>query len=259
MNNKAIYDTYISNPNKVWNDRFVWRKDGDYPQNEISITNFVKETGLIYLRDLDNIKNSRDFYNRMSSVANEYVIWCIRKRNRYVNYKTELNNFFKGAIGEYFFTILLQNIKTFYIKQDNNVLQRYAFEYVAPMLNVYDDFGVDLTGIVYSGENNNTSYDCVFQVKFWNPDIYEPLTNSIANNAYASGVVNGYIDPNQSKNVVICWLGTDNKVSKWLKRNKNMYKHMVFIDNTVLDQCINNKMPHFWNILFESIQNIANF
>lgn len=121
--------------------------------------------------------------------------------------------FFIGCIGEYFFFKLFENHNTLLI---NNKL--YTFSYVCPRLNGETDYGVDLTGNVSS--NTNESWDCVFQVKFWNP--YNgnfQMTYDILSRVYTDAIINDFIDKNNNETIFVCWLNDDNQVSKALRNS----------------------------------------
>lgn len=255
--NEERYNRYLVDKEFTWKSRFIWNGlEGDMPKNSIGIATFEKETKLF--RRMAVCKNTNEFYKQVDTIAKGYVKWVDSKGNYDEDEKTDLINFFKGSIGEYFFSLLLDNVKCMDIRnQKSNKIQRFDFNKICPLLPGEDDYGIDLTGKVSDKDGNY--YDVAIQVKFWNPNNDRVITNAIAAGAYTDAVLNKFIDADENSNIVICWLGNTKKVSKWLKNNKKLYKHILFVDNGVLDYCINNKMPQFWNMLHDELTNIRNF
>ena len=144
--------------------------------------------------------------------------------------------------------MLIPNIK-------NGKLERYDFKHICPRLLKEQDFGIDLTGML---SYNNKYYPVALQVKFWNPMINNPITNEIAQKAHSDAICNNFINQNDNKNIVICWLGNTKKVSKYLTLNDKLYEHIIFIDMHVLDNCINDNMPNFWDTFLYKLINIKN-
>lgn len=254
-NNIQRFNDYISNYNQTWLIRFTWNGlFNDSPQNAISIIKFAKETNIF--DNIPTFKNVKDFYKYIKKTANEYVSWCKTKDIYTDDECKDLNNFFTGALGEFFFTVFMQNVKTLLIKNINtNKLERFDFDYVCPRLVNEIDYGVDLTGMV---SRNNSWYNCAIQVKFWNPFTDNMITNTIVSGVDSDACRNHFINPEDNYNIFICWLGTDKNVSRYLKANKLLYKHLVFIDMDVLNINVNNKLPQFWMILNDNIKNIKN-
>ena len=174
----------------------------------------------------------------------------------FLPFACEENGRYDEALGEFFFTVLMQNVKTILIKNINtNKLERFDFDYVCPRLVNEIDYGVDLTGMV---SRNNSWYNCAIQVKFWNPFTDNMITNTIVSGVDSDACRNHFINPEDNYNIFICWLGTDKNVSRYLKANKLLYKHLVFIDMDVLNINVNNKLPQFWIILNDNIKSIKN-
>ena len=232
------FSYYERNSQLVWKNRFTWT--GLYGTEKawsISIEKFFKENSHIYD---PNIKSSSDFQKWTFSIASRYVEWC---SNNYEvslsdDEKADLRNFFVGALGEYFFINILNEFKKFVINK-----KWVSFNCSTPLLPSTPDFGIDGTCI--------TSYDdkqvsAAIQVKFWHEYSSFKITMSIAQKAYGQAVLDGIIEPTEYKNIVICWLGTDKKVSRYLKENKKLMAHIVFFDGKVLDDNINNKDCYFW-------------
>lgn len=242
--NKERFEIYNTNSVEK-NQHAVWRGlDGECFIMKVSILRFFKEcnpfTGM-------NVKNTNEFYRKMTAVADQYVTWTKNELKECENdvLDRELKNFFIGYIGEQFFLSLLQQEKRLYIKAEKQI---FTFDYVAPRIIDESDFGVDLTGQVTA--NDGIVKDCAIQVKFWNPFAKRNdamMSNKLLQGVFADAVCNDIIDAKQDKNIFVCWLGDDSKVSKWARRNEPLYKHIVFIDRNVLKDNIDNKLPNFWN------------
>lgn len=251
MTNKERYIQYTSNELESTNHA-IWRGiDGESAIQRVSILKFFAETHPFESID---VKNTSSFYNKMCAIADSYVEWALKTLQKEHNeiLDRELRNFFIGYIGERFFLFLLQNEKRLYIKSEKQI---FTFDYVAPRILDEDDFGVDLTGQVTG--NDGITKDCAFQVKFWNPFVKNNdavMSNKLLQGVFADAVCNDIINPSEDKNIFVCWLGDDSKVSKWARRNEKLYKHIVFIDRTVLKDNIDNKMPNFWNSFLKSLR-----
>lgn len=255
--NEQRYDSYIQNKSIVWSNKFIWNGiDGRSPKCAISIINYAKETGA-----LDNIlvNKANDMYNVIDRLSNDYCQWIIGKDQSYTSEELNcLRYFFIGSLGEFFFTHYINEVKCMLIKKKSTdkCVERYDFKYVCPRLNNETDFGVDLTGMV---SNRDKYYPCVLQVKFWNPYNHRNITNAIAQSAHSDGICNGFINDDDDKNIVICWLGNTSNVSKWLEENKKLYSHIIYIDSIALNYSINEKMPDFWKSLNNEFAQIKNF
>lgn len=249
IKNKDRYETNISNILNIWKDRFVYKEKGKYSKYTVSIVKFAKDTNVFSTMKI--CKTSKEFYKEIDRIAKEYGRWC--KENG-CNIKSEdLINFFKGAIGEYFFYIVLTHVTRFYI-EDNGKGVQYIFNSILPQVDA--DYGVDLTGVL--SYNGMDEYDCAIQVKFWNPTkMAYQFTNDTASKVYGNAVANQYIYPYDDKNIVLCWLSTKDKLSIHLKENKAIYRHLICIDNDVLDRAINNQDPNFWRILQDKLIEIS--
>lgn len=254
-NNIERYKTYISDISNVWKYRFTWNDvDGLNPQNAVSIVKFVKETNVFDTYAIPN--NSNDFYKYICKISNYYADWTCTKVSYTDEEKHCIKDFFKGAIGEYFFMTLFEKTVCLEILDEHTKrLKRYDFDNIAPRLIDELDYGVDLTGMV---SHDNVYYNCAIQVKFWNPESYYNITTAIAQSAHSDAIDNNFIKQEDNKNIIICWLGTPKNISLYLKRNAKLYRHLLFVDNTVLDRVVNNKIPQFWTYLWEKLKNIKN-
>lgn len=254
-NMQERYKQYVTNSYDTWLDRFTWNGlYNDMPQNAISIVNFEKQTHSF--QNMPVMDSANSFYKVVSKMAQKYVDWCKTKDTYNEEECGDLRNFFMGCVGEYFFMVLLQDVKCLLIKNNAGNLERFDFDNVCPRLVGEDDYGVDLTGMV---SRKNDYYNCAIQVKFWNPYIDTMFTNKIAAGVHSDAICNGFIDNEQNKNLVVCWLGDTRRVSKYLKANQKLYKHIVFIDKDALDKSINHTMPQFWMNLHTKLANIELF
>lgn len=253
MNNEERFIEYKNNYNNIWLNHFIWKGlTGLYPQNHISIVNFAKETDVF--SNIGKLHNVNDLFNIVTKLSNTYVNWCNTKDNFTKDEKIRIKDFFIGALGEYFFTYVLDELKCMLIPNiKNGKLERYDFKHICPRLLKEQDFGIDLTGML---SYNNKYYPVALQVKFWNPMTDNPITNEIAQKAHSDAICNNFINQNDNKNIVICWLGNTKKVSKYLTLNDKLYEHIIFIDMHVLDNCINDNMPNFWDTFLYKLINI---
>lgn len=254
---KKRFEQYCANKEAIWFDRFVWKGlFGDMPKYSISIVNFAKDNGF---EKIDFDANVNSLKKSIDKLADKYINWVKIKDSSYSEEEyLDMRNFFIGAIGEFFFENLLMNVKCINARNlSDNKIGRYIFDYVAPRLKGEYDYGVDLTGVLSYGMN---SVNCAIQVKFWNP--YNEgieLTNKMVQSVHSDAICNNFIDNKESNNIVICWLGNTKQISKYLKANKSLYRHIVFIDSDALDNSINNQNIIFWNNFKEDLKNIKNF
>ena len=244
--NKNRYNEFKKTEN--WNSRFIWT--GLYNNSKyanLSVINFLRE--IKPFESISNINNVNKFWSLVDKIGIKHSDWCKTKDSSLNDEELNaLKLFFIGCIGEYFFYKLFEKHNTLYIDQ-----KLYTFNYVCPRLENEKDYGVDLTGIVSSNENK--SWNCVFQVKFWNPykENYQ-MTYDILSRVAADAVWNDMINKNDTDNIFVCWLNNDNKVSKAL-RNSPLWNNIKFIDRKVLNDNINNKVPEFWNMFFADLNN----
>ena len=79
------------------------------------------------------------------------------------------------------------------------------------------------------------------------------MTYGILSKTSTDAIWNDFIDKNDKENIFVCWLNnTDTCVSKALRKSP-IWDNLVFIDKSVLNDNINNKVPQIWDIFFESI------
>ena len=247
MNNIERYNKF-SSTSFSWDDRFTWKGIyGDKIISSLSIIMYNNETS--NLKNL-SFNNTLSFYNQMKAESVRYADWCKTKKPQLSQYELEkLVMFFLGCIGEFFFYELF-NHKNQLIIADKN--KAYTFYDICPRLSNEYDFGVDLTGRVSVLDK---SYDCVFQVKFWNPfSEVSFIDNHIAQAVHSDAIVNDMINMSDIDNIFICWLGTKDNVSSWLSKN-NLNKHIVFIDKKVLKDNIDGDSI-FWQKIYQDISNI---
>lgn len=256
MNNSERYSKYIQEKKEIWLDHSTWKGlDGESPKNRISIVNYEKETNSF--KNMKLCSNAKELFSVVNNMSKSYIKWC-QTKNIYTEEELEyLKKFFIGFIGEYFFTFLINTVKCMIIPNlKTGKVERFDFTDVCPRLKEEDDYGVDLTGMV---SYNNKYYPCVFQVKFWNPYKDKLMTVGVAEKAFADGILNNYINRDDNKNVIVCWLGDTRNISKYLVKYEKLYKHVAFIDMKALDNSINNMMPNFWINLHNELSNISVF
>lgn len=250
---KTRYETFIANEADIWRYRFTWR--GLYSDKAycgINILSFLRDTNA--QDELRGIKDATKFRTVVGKLAKKYVEWTKTRESHTENEYRDMLNFFVGAIGEFFFTYLFHNSKKI-LCEENDKIVTYDFNYVAPLLKNEKDFGIDLTGVVCDRESER---NCVLQVKFWDSYSTEWLTTEVAQKAFCEGVLNKHIDSNEYKNVIICWLGDDSKISPFLKENKELYKHIIFIGRKALKFTISEANEIFWNGIVDKLTEIAN-
>ena len=236
-----------------WNARFVWHgMDGNEYWGSISITDFFKE-----MIEEDNMidlfapaEDFDDLFARIEDAGVAYVEWCSRYETLNAAERDSLWNFFLGAMGELFFTFFLTERKRIYIESQTRI---FDFHDVVPRPVTASDYGVDMTGKVTV---DNTVYGCVFQSKFWRkaPGMpMLPITYEIAAKAYCDGVLSCGLDPVADRSIFICWTGSMDRVSVWLKKSP-VYPKLVFIDRDVVDQ--NTSGPVFWQAFADFVKRI---
>ena len=245
------YNTFIENKVETWKARFTWRGlSGKDPKYTTGLDKFFSETGI--LSEMKTPKNSAELFAFADSLATSYVEWVKSKGTKYSNKEYEdMRDFCKGAIGEFFFVELLNEVKCLMVPSadDGREFVRYDFNYVSPSLKGEKDFGVDLTGVA-------NDVPSVFQVKLWNPFGKEKVPIELYQKAICEGVLNGCIDNNQSNNVFLCWLGTEKKAYLPISSAKNYKDKIVAVGFTTLEASINNRNAIFWDGFMKHLSEI---
>jgi len=239
MDNKERYEYYLDNFKKVWKDRLTWKGlYGDMPKYSTNIAKYLGSLSDEFWEKLSSVKNVTKFRYIIEKQTSDYIAWVKQIEPTYSGAEDEdMKNFFLGCFGELFFICLLTNINSIVINE-----QMYHFTNVAP-LTQDPDFGVDGTCTYSVGSKE---VECAIQSKFWNPFAGTTLTMKTTQGVFSQAVVDGIIDPAENKNILFCWLSSDNEVSSYLKANKSFYKKLVFIDMPVLNKTINHQVPFFW-------------
>ena len=219
--NKDRFIKFQSRVENTWVKRMTW--NGLYnneSRKAINVIKFLKEVKPFEGTVFSNINGFWKFINKIKI---DYIKWCQGIEDLDDTEVEALQKFFIGCIGEYFFVTLFKEQNTLVI---NNKL--YRFDYVCPRLDDEKDYGVDLTGVV-SNSTENKSYECVFQVKFWNPFNKDfEMTFKTLSGVFADAIKNHFIVENENGNIFVCWLNDDNQVSKAL-RNSPIWYHFIFI------------------------------
>ena len=251
------YAEYKKTYNGVWASHFTWDgMFGDTPKHSISIVEWEKDTSC--LGNMRKCKHAKEFYKTMKDMSECYAGWCAQK-DKFLDSEDlhAIKNFFMGAMGEFFFTALLDSVKCILVKSETSgKLERFYFSNTAPRLLSDEDWGVDMTSTISHGRS---TYPSAIQAKFWDFENDIKITSNLAKGVYGDAVLRGFIKPDQKKNVVICWLGDTDKVSIYLKKNKELYKHILFVDMPTLDININMNLDAFWTELQNRIRQIKNF
>lgn len=245
------YNEFLANESTTWKCRFTWLGvDGKTPKHTTNIARFINETNAI--EDLRGVYNVTDLYKKVDELANKYVSWVQSKGNNY-NKKicTDIRNFFVGALGEFFFVELLNEVRCLYTPiPSSNEFKRFDFHYISPMLKNDRDFGLDLVGVA-------NDKPIVIQVKFWNPFGKEKLPMEIFQKADSEGCRNEYINPQDNDNIFLCWLGSEERGFNVIKENKVFKNKIVVIGRTTLDFSINNTNKIFWEYLGVKLEKIC--
>lgn len=245
------YNNFITNEVETWRNRLTWMGiDGRTPKHTTTICKFFNETE--YLNDLLNINEVNKLYTALCNLADKYVEWVQGKGNNYSKREcNDMRNFFVGAMGEFFFVELLNEVRCLYIPlPESNEYNRFDFHYVSPSLSTDRDFGIDLTGIA-------NDIPCVFQVKFWNPFGKEKLPIEVFQKADSEGSRNKFINQEDDNNIFLCWLGTEERGIFPLKDNKAYKNKIVIVGCRTLQASINQKNQLFWDNFFEKIKKVC--
>lgn len=237
-----------SNSLKTWKDHSKWKDNSLTTVPATSIITFFTEQSVA--DNFAEITNCRSFFNKVNTVSKHYAKWAVENSQKLGDKLTfskddieSLKNFFKGFMGEYFFMeIVLKRSHTSLVVENrrNNTKHHAEYYHVIP---IEEDFGIDGLCVDRNGDN------CVIQVKFWNDALNDTLKLAVMQKAYCEGVVHKYIDPYADNNVIICWLGNNTKVTPFLKKDKDLNNHIVFVDSTALGKTIDNNTM-FWKETF---------
>ena len=215
---------------------------GDMPKYSTNLIKFLSQCSSDFWGTLSNITNVNTYRNFIDKkVVPKYIEWVKSVEPTYSNAENDdMRNFCIGAFGEIFFNCLLTNVNSLLVSNE-----MYHFQNVVPvpLKSSEHDFGVDAVCTYSVGVKEK---DCAIQIKFWNPFAGTTLNMSVIQGVFGQAVAEELIKPEETKNVIICWLSTDNEVSSFLKENKALYRHVVFIDAKTLNQNINNQVPFFW-------------
>ena len=165
----------------------------------------------------------------------------------------EIENFCKGAIGEYvWFWFLKLNKK---LRLSNNGHQtEYLFDNICLRKEDDIDVGVDCIGEVEI--DGKGMHNCIFQFKFYDPNSSNEITLKLCQGVHDDGCNREFISHSHNEvNTFICWLGTDKNVSRWLERDNVLSNCVKFIDiNTIK---INNS-EHILQKIINKINDIKN-
>lgn len=244
---KDLKKLYKENKKSIWYDRLFFYKN----ERRIlctSISKFFKT--LPESEPLFNVNSVDTFFKELSNTASKYALWCdyvSQKEKSYVFTKKELEslrNAFVGYVGgEYFYmNIVMDKSGASLFTRNGSNHDKVKFRYVCPV--TIEDYGIDGTCIDSDGQN------CVLQIKGYNPYSQEKLGIEVMQKAGYEGVVNQYINPMGKKNIIVCWFGSDDKVSLWLKRNKKLNEQVRFIDKECLERSLGDDKT-FWQSVYK--------
>lgn len=245
------YNNFVENEVATWKNRFTWMgTDGRTPKHTTTIIKFLNETNSIDA--IATITNTNDLYKGFADLAEKYVEWVQSKGNNYSKTAcNDMRNFFIGALGEFFFVELMNEVRCLYIPiPSSNEFKRYDFHFVSPSLSADRDFGIDLTGIA-------NDVPVVMQVKFWNPFGKTKLPMEVFQKADSEGTRNEYIKQTDDNNIFLCWLGSEESGLNPIKGNKVYKNKIVVIGRNTLDFSINNTNKIFWSYFFEKLKKIC--
>lgn len=231
--------SFVKNNFEIWKDRFTWKGlYGDEKYSTFTILKFLKTI------DLSNIEwnTTLEFYNWIVKISDEYLKFAkTKKKSLSEKELKKIRDFFIGALGEFFFVNVLKNCRVFAIDKT-----KYIFDNVSLTYNI-EDYGIDACCRLSFG---NTTENAVIQIKFWNPFSDEKMTTEIVEKAFAQGILENFIDfsecTNDSKPIVICWLGTKDNVSTYLTKYSKLRKLALIIDRTELQKNVDNLDNIFW-------------
>ena len=243
MTNNERYEYYVDNKKDVWKSKLTWKgMFGDMPKYSTNLIKFLSQCPTDFWETLSNINNVNSFRNYIDKkVVPKYIEWVKSVEPTYSNAENDdMRNFCIGGFGELFFNCLLSNINSLLV---GNELYHFQNIVPTPLKNHDHDFGIDATCSYSVGAKEK---DCAIQIKFWNPFAGTHLNMSVVQGVFGQAVAEGLVDPEETKNIIVCWLSTDNEVSTYLKENTALYRHVVFIDAKTLNENINNQVPFFW-------------
>lgn len=243
MTNNERFEYYSNNKKDVWKSKLTWKgMFGDMPKYSTNLIKFLSQCPTDFWETLSNINNVNSFRNYIDKkVVPKYIEWVKSVEPTYSNAENDdMRNFCIGGFGELFFNCLLSNINSLLV---GNELYHFQNIVPTPLKNHDHDFGIDATCSYSVGAKEK---DCAIQIKFWNPFAGTHLNMSVVQGVFGQAVAEGLVDPEETKNIIVCWLSTDNEVSTYLKENTALYRHVVFIDAKTLNENINNQVPFFW-------------
>ena len=239
----------------LWSERFALRHNVHsilYPDYDVSIIEFMKTENDI---DFSAVKNIKDVYDIVKDLAVKYAKWCNSfNPTRYPeSLMLEIENFCKGAIGEYVWFWFLKLNKKLRLSTNGHQTE-YLFDNICLRKDDDIDEGVDCIGEV---EIDGTGmHNCIFQFKFYDPNSSNEITLKLCQGVHDDGCNREFISHSHDEvNTFICWLGTDKNVSRWLERDNVLSNCIKFIDiNTIK---INN-YEHILQNIINKINGIKN-
>lgn len=246
------YKTYIDNCKEVWKNRFTWRNKYGDPKYTTGIVQFFKETKI--LDELEHVNTLKDSFTQISNLAKKYTTWVKSKTIEGFSYSEkeikDMENFFIGAIGEFFIVCLLTKMKCIIkFNKVKDTISRYDFKMVSPTLQNEKDLGVDLTCIA----NGKPS---VIQIKWWNPYSEDKPNIEVFQKLVSEGLVKGYCNPEENDNHFLFWTGDEKYTTKKLD-DYGYQKYCVDFGDFSIGQVINNRAEEdFWNYFYDKLSKL---
>lgn len=192
-----------------------------------------------------------DISNWIKSTENAYYNFCRSMNITYENRKTEIFNWYRGVIGEWFLVkVILPNYSIPFV-DTNGQAKLINFRNAIPTYTITknpDEYGVDALAI--SNENKPVS----IQIKFWS--LFTDISidyDHVLSHLIAESVNNGYTLPKDKNSLWIMWTGLKSQykdISKWVRKHPAYQIEQVrFIDRDEFNRTMENdaRLQNIWN------------
>ena len=246
------FEKYSSSVEETWKNRFTWKgMTGKTPKHTTSIRKFEEATKAF--EKIDPAYTVAGLFSLVDKLSDEYVSWVKSLEKGYTKEEyLDMKNFFIGAIGEYFVTKLLTDVKCLMVSMDGaSHFERFDFNYVSPTLSGKEsDCGID----IYCVANDKPS---VMQVKFWSPfkkgsDKVNPV---VYQKLFTEGVDHEFISTSDENNIFFFWLGSEKTAQMNIIGNEtHRGKHLVVIGRLAIAASIDNRNKIFWDNFYNSLK-----
>lgn len=275
-NTKLVNIEEVSNfvNSKIESDKLLklilsYRDNTRIPYYRItSIPLYVKETMCFDNKVFDTPEK---FNKIIRDESVKYVEWFKQKlinENIGINLDiidfTDVSNWFKGAMGEYFWLKYLTYAGRIFVTNELNG-QEDSYEFRNVTYTLLKDFGVDLVAEVYL---NKKWHNVVIQVKNWTIDFSQYITgqkskyvidHDIPSSAHYVGTALKFI-PHESKirDILVCWFGDDNEVSKYIAEDEIIADRTIIFNRNTIKKIMNNSQK-IWSDILKDFKNLANY